>query len=183
MRTVVFFLEEPSAKEMLKAILPRLLPEAVEARYLVFRGKQDLEKNLARKLRGWQLPNSVFVVLRDQDAGDCRVVKADLMDICRLSGRNNILVRVACRELESFYLGDLAAVEKGLGVSGISKRQNSRKYRSPDALGNPSEELFKLTGHLYQKVAGSRAISPHLDLKKNRSHSFNVLISGILQLV
>ena len=183
MKTVVFFLEEPSAKEMLEGILPRLLPKGVYARYLVFRGKQDLEKNLLRKLRGWQLPNSSFIVLRDQDAGDCHIVKARLMNICQLTGRENVLVRIACRELESFYLGDLAAVEKGLGLSSLSAKQNSRKYRTPDILGNPSEELFKLTEYVYQKVAGSRAISPHLDLQGNRSHSFNVLLSGIRKLL
>ena len=46
MKTIVFFLEEPSAREMLEGVLPRILPEEVKVRYLVFQGKQDLEKNL-----------------------------------------------------------------------------------------------------------------------------------------
>jgi len=183
MKTIVFFLEEPSAREMLEGLLPRLLPQGFIRRYVVFRGKQDLEKQLEKRLRGWQLPDSVFVVMRDQDSGDCHDVKARLVELCRRTGRDEALVRVACRELESFYLGDLEAVEKGLELRGLAVRQDHRKFRAPDGLGNPSNELFKLTGNLYQKVSGSRAIAPHLRLNGNRSHSFNVLVSGIKKLV
>lgn len=133
MKTIVFFLEEPSAKEMLIGVLPRLLPENIQVRYIVFQGKQDLEKNLRRKLHGWRVPDSVFVVMRDQDSGDCRAIKAKLADLCREAGQDGVLVRVACRELESFYLGDLAAVEQGLGLKGLKMHQQGRKFREPDA--------------------------------------------------
>ena len=42
-----------------------------------------------------------------------------------------------------------------------------------------SEELDKLTGHRYQKIAGSRAIAPHLDLSNTRSTSFHHLVTAI----
>jgi hypothetical protein len=183
MKTIVFFLEEPSAQEMLEGVLSRILPPDVKPRYLIFQGKQDLEKNLVKKLRGWQLPESVFVVMRDQDSGDCVSIKQKLARLCQESGKKNVLVRVACHELESFYLGDLQAVEKGLGLRGISSHQDKSKFRKPDELGNPSEELEKLTKNNYQKVAGSRAIAPYLNLAGNRSESFNVLVSGIRRLV
>ncbi len=183
MKTIVFFLEEPSAREMLEGVLPRLLPDNIQIRYLVFKGKQDLEKNMTRKLRGWQLPDSVFVVMRDQDSGDCRAIKSKLADLCRLAGREGVLLRVACRELESFYLGDLAAVEQGLGLKGLKVQQERKKFREPDSLGSPSVELEKLTQKVYQKVAGSRAIAPFLSLEGNRSRSFNVLVSGIKKVV
>jgi hypothetical protein len=76
MKNMVFFLEEPSAREMLAGVLPRILPENIQIRFFVFQGKQDLEKNLKKKLRGWRLPDSVFVVMRDQDSGDCRTIKS-----------------------------------------------------------------------------------------------------------
>ncbi len=57
MKTIVFFLEEPSAREMLAGILPRILPNEMQIRYVVFQGKQDLEKNLKAKLRGRMLPD------------------------------------------------------------------------------------------------------------------------------
>lgn len=183
MKTIVFFLEEPSAKEMLQGVLPRILPDNVCVRYLVFQGKQDLEKNLVPRLRGWLFPESIFVVLRDQDSGDCVLVKEQLANLCQQAGKNNILIRIACHELESFYLGDLAAVERGLGVKKLSMKQRSAKYRNPDKLANPSEELRKITAEKYQKISGSRAIGTYLDIEHNYSNSFNVLISGIRKLV
>lgn len=183
MKTIVFFLEEPSAREMLKGVLPRILPEDILLRFIVFQGKQDLEKNLKKKLRGWLLPDSVFVVLRDQDSGDCKAIKTKLTNLCLEAGKEGVLVRVACRELETFYLGDLAAVEKGLGLNGLKVQQLNRKFRTPDALGNPAEELFRLTSNVYDKVSGSRSIAPYLDLEANLSNSFNVLLAGIRNLV
>ena len=183
MKTIVFFLEGPSEKELLLGLLPRILPADMDVCYLVFRGKQDLEKNLVRRLRGWKRPDSVFVVMRDQDAGDCRHIKAQLEDLCRSSGKSGWLVRIACREIESFFLGDLAAVEQGLGVDNLQKRQYSRKLRNPDALVSPARELMKLTGQRYDKLSGSRSIAPHLNVEQNKSHSFNVLVAGIRNLV
>ena len=181
MTTVVFFLEEPSAQELLEGLLPRVLPEVIP-RYLVFQGKQDLEKNLVRKLRGWMMPDSVFVVMRDQDSGDCKAIKQQLVERCRESGKARVLVRLACRELESFYLGDLGAVEKGLGLRGISGQQEKRTFRNPDTLGNPHDELCRITHGRYQKVSGSRAIAPYLRLSGNKSRSFNVLLKGLRSL-
>ena len=183
MKTIVFFLEEPSAREMLAGILPRILPDEMQIRYVVFQGKQDLEKNLKAKLRGWMQPDSIFIVMRDQDSGDCKAIKTKLVGLCREAGKDGVLVRVACRELESFYLGDLAAVEKGLGLRGLKKKQQGKKFRNPDALGNPADELFRLTCNTYDKVSGSRAIAPYLNLTSNCSNSFKVLLSGINSLI
>lgn len=179
MRTIVFFLEEPSAKEMLQGVIHRILPDEILIRYVVFQGKQDLEKNLKIKLRAWTLPNCSFVVMRDQASGDCKEIKEKLANICEKAGRKGVLIRIACHELESFYLGDLAAVEKGLDLKGIERKKKQRKFRDPDLLANPSEEMFKLTNNIYDKVSGSRAIAPHLALESNSSKSFNTLISGI----
>jgi hypothetical protein len=183
MKTLVFLLEEPSAEEMLKGLLPKILPETIISEFRIFEGKQDLEKRISRILRAWKKPNCVFLVMRDQDSGDCRKIKQKIINLCCEAGQASAVVRIACRELESFYLGDLAAVERGLGVAGLSKRQDKAKYRTPDRLENPSQELEKLTNGLYQKVAGSRSIGPCLDLGNNKSYSFNVLLSGIRKLV
>jgi hypothetical protein len=183
MKTIVFCLEEPSAREMLKGVLPGILPETVSPHYIVFQGKQDMEKQLKKRIRGWCKPNSKFVVMRDQDSADCHDVKAKLAGLCRDAGQPDALVRIACHELESFYLGDLTAVEKGLKVTNIARRQNSSKFRDPDHLVNPDMEMERITANKYQKVSGSRAIGRHLHLNNNRSKSFMALITGIKQLV
>ena len=43
MKNLVCFLEEQSTREMLKGVLPRLLPQGVDCTYIVFDGKQDME--------------------------------------------------------------------------------------------------------------------------------------------
>ncbi len=94
------------------------------------------------------------------------------------------MIRIACHELESFYLGDLQAVEQGLKINHLARQQQNKKYRSPDRLANATEELDKLSLNNYQKVQASRDIAPFLKFDgSNRSHSFNVLISGIKNLI
>ena len=185
MKHLVFLLEELSAEEMLKGVLPKLLPEGIIVKYIVFEGKQDLEKQLERKLKAWQQPNSIFLVMRDKDGGDCSVIKQHLLAKVTASGKQDVtLVRIACTELESFYLGDLNAVEQGLGIANLAKRQQEKKFRTSDLLSNAAQELQKLTQRNYQKVSGSRAIGPYLKTDgSNCSHSFNVLIDGIKKLV
>ena len=161
-------------------ILPCLVPEGTQIRVIAFDGKTDLENQLARKLRNWQDPSARFVVLRDQDSGNCLEVKERLKELCRSAGKPEALVRIACHELESWYLGDLEAVGMGLSIPGISRSGDKAKYREPDRLNNASQELKTLTRGAYQKISGSRRIAPHLDLAgRNRSTSFNVFCSGI----
>lgn len=181
-KTLVVFLEEPSAEWMVRAVLPRVLPSDCILKCFHFEGKQDLEKNIERKIRGWRTPNSYFLVMRDRDSEDCRVVKRRLAEKCRRAGRPDALVRIACGELESFYLGDLGAVSVALSCKVPSSQV--AKFRDPDALYNAAEELERLTGKQYQKISGSKAIAPHLKVDgSNRSRSFNVLLEGVRKLL
>lgn len=181
MRELVFLLEEASARAMLSSLLPRLLSEQVTFRLIPFEGKQDLAKQLARRIRGYLNPRARFIVLRDQDShADCVRLKAELKELCEQSGRgNHCLVRIACRELEAMYLADLRAVERGLGVTNLERHQLNRLFRDPDHLGSPSEELKRLTKKRYEKVFGSRSIGNYLDLTNERSSSFKNLLSAI----
>ena len=182
MTQLVIFLEEPSARAMLQGLLLRILPDTVGVQYVVFEGKSDLEKRLPRRLRAWRTPDTKLVVMRDQDSGDCMAIKNGLTQKCHDAGKPDVLVRIACRELESFYLGDLAAVADAIGPNAIRHKQQQRKFRTPDRLGSPALELKRLAPG-YQKIAGSRAIGPQLNVEANRSRSFQVLIQGIRTLV
>ena len=182
MREIVFFLEEQSAEAMLIGLLPRILPADVCYRCVVFEGKRDLESQLVRRIRGYRVPHARFVVLRDQDAEDCRVVKAHLARLCNEAGRAGSMIRVACRELESWYLGDLKAVEMGLHVAGLARLQDKRLYRDPDVVQSPARQLRRIAPS-YQKVGGSRAIGPYLDPENSRSKSFVTFVEGIRRIV
>ena len=179
MTHMVFFLEEPSAREMLSGLLPRILPDSVTFQYVVFEGKQDLEKQIGRKLRGWRPPLPRFIVLRDQDGGVCADIKSNLINTCTQAGHPDTLVRIACHELESWYLGDLCAVEIGLEISGLASKQKTRKYKTPDNLANAAQELSRLTEKKYQKISGSRAIGVWLNPERNMSTSFHAFIDGV----
>lgn len=128
---MAFFLEEPSAREMLKGLLPRILPAQVTVRYVVFEGKRDLDKNLVRRLQGWRTPNTAFVVLQDQDATDCVDLKQRLMRKCGDAGRPDAVVRIVCRELESWYFGDLRAVEQGLEIGNMQRHARKASIAIP----------------------------------------------------
>lgn len=184
MTTLVLCLEEESARHLLEGILPRILPAEVSIRFIVFEGKQDLKNQLGKRLRGWLAPDTKFLVMHDQDSSDCSILKDQLRAICVGAGKPTTMIRIACHELESFYLGDLEAVEQALGIPGLSKQQSNRKFRSPDSLNNAAQELKKITGNKYQKLNGSRLIGPLMALDgKNTSISFGHLASGIAKLL
>lgn len=165
-------------EEMLKAFLPKLLGEEIPRRYIVFEGKQDLEKRLIKILRGYKAPDARFIVLRDKDSGDCRKAKIKLKQLCAAAGKADAIVRIACHELESWYLGDLAAVERAFPHRKVARHQVKSKFKTPDRLANAGQELSRLIPE-YQNISGSRAIGPHLSVEGNRSQSFNVFVNSM----
>lgn len=181
MKELVFLLEEASAKAMLESLLPRFLHPDIRPRFIPFDGKQDLERQMLKRLRGYVNPQARFIILRGQDSTpDCVALKARLAERCRQAEKaEKTLVRIACKELESFYLADLQAVAQALNIDKIAQLQGLSKFKSPDRLGNPSKELEVLTLGAYQKVGGSREIGKYLDVTNERSPSFKNLVKGI----
>lgn len=180
MKPIVFFLEEASAKALLETIIPRVLQPTPYCHYVVFEGKQDLDKRLAKKMEGYLKP-ARFVVLRDQDSGDCFRIKESLRAKCVKGIHPEALIRIACHELESWYLADLNAVEKGLRLTKLSRLQEKNPYRNPDNIMSPSKYLARIAPS-YQKIGGSRSIGPHLDIENSRSKSFCQFVDGIRRL-
>lgn len=178
MKELVFLLEEPSAKIMIQGILAKISKPDTVVRYIVFEGKQDLEKSMIRKLRKYNNPDAIFIILRDQDSADCKTVKKSLQEKCIEADKPQSIVRIACHELESWYLADLKAVEKAFSKNSLSLRQNERKFRNPDKLGSPSKELKPLVPE-YQKINGSRMIAKFLDIENKRSRSFYHFVNSI----
>lgn len=178
---VVFLLEEPSAQDFLQGVLPGILPAIMERHFLVFEGKQDLEKQLVRRLKGWRRPNTRFIVIRDQDSGDCVAVKRRLQELCGSAGRPDAIVRIACREIEAFFVGDWQAVAQAFGKPGLRDNDRRAKFRDPDLLGSPSHELMRVIPG-YQKRSGARNIAPFLRPERNRSDSFHALVRALGQL-
>lgn len=180
MTTLVLLLEEPSAKALLESVVPRLVPSDVHVQYLSFQGKSDLENSLARKLMGWRTPETRFVVLRDQDAANCKVVKARLIaEVAKT--RRTALIRLACRTLEAWIAGDLDALATAYERPDVARQAVKEKFRDPDALGNPVDDIRLLIPE-YQKIDGARRVGPLLDPSRNRSRSFRVFCAGVREL-
>ncbi len=180
MTVLVCFLEEKSAETMLDVVLSKILPKDYYSKIITFEGKHDLEKQILKKIQYWNEPNTKFLIMRDKDSGDCIQIKQKLLAKITQANKQDVsIVRIACHELESFYLGDLEAVEKGLSLKNIGSQTN-KKYRNPDNLANPKQELKRITGQQYQPVSGSKAIAPFLKIDdSNTSCSFKMLLSGI----
>jgi len=178
---LVFLLEERSMAALLEGLLPRLVPDHVAFKLIPHDGKTDLEKSIPRKLRAWQDPTARFIVVRDQDSADCLQVKSRLLDLCTAGARPEALVRIACRELEAWYLADLAAVDRAFGTQ-VASLQNTKKYRVPDRLGSPSHLLADLVP-TFGKVGGARRLGPLLELDNPRSPSFAHFVRGVRRVV
>ncbi|MDO4770018.1 MAG: DUF4276 family protein [Brachymonas sp.] len=181
---IVFLLEEPSMKVLLEAWLPRLFPGWASGQHflcIAHEGKSDLDRSIARKLAAWQFPGDRFVIVRDTDGADCLTVKARLVQLCRQTQRPDTLVRLVCQELESWYLGDLAALEAAMQARKIDTPANRKKFAHPDSWQKPSEQVKRLAP-AFQKISGARAMAAHLEPDRNLSHSLRVFVGGLRRL-
>jgi len=180
MSRVVFLLEERSMKTLLDGLIPRLFPD-LPFLCVPHEGKRDLELSIPRKLRAWQEPGVRFVVIRDNDGGDCRRLKAALCRLCKDGGRKDTLVRIACQELKAWYLGEPEALADAYGEKSLRVLQRRARFREPDTIQRPSAELSQLIP-AFQKVSGARLLARHLTRERNRSPSFHALMRSLTTL-
>lgn len=148
-------------------------------------GKQDLANSIPKKIKAFEYaPKTKFIIVHDQDSHDCKILKSKLLEICQQAGKAEVLIRIICHELESWFLGDLAAVEKAYGFApqSLSKKQTQQKFRDPDQLNSAKQELKHLVKEYYTGTH-SKAIAPHLSLTVNQSRSFQVFLDGIKKLI
>lgn len=112
MDRIEFLVEELSMAELLKVVLPRILPAPWELdnNYYIHphEGKSDLKRSIPTKLRAYRKRpfSTCFVVIQDQDSNDCKQLKQELVDLCKANKSDNItyLVRIVCHELEAWYM-------------------------------------------------------------------------------
>lgn len=117
-----------------------------------------------------------FIVVQDQDSNDCRELKEKLLEFCKNSEKE-VLVRIACHELEAWYFGDMNALSVAYGVD-LSTAKRKKKYRIPDGIMNPKAELKRLLPE-HQQISGARKIAPVIGIEDNSSVSFQMFVNGI----
>lgn len=189
MTYLYIFTEEPSLKIVLETILPKILPQNVYFEIYSHQGKQDLERALTSTLPTIsKIPGAKILVTRDQDSSDCKELKQNLLQIIGLNCHCDFLIRIVCRELEAWYLGDMAAIEKAYPRFKAVQYTNKSEYRNVDKLQNPNRELLKIipeysNREYLPKLETAEYISPFLNFEKNKSESFNQTINAILKLI
>jgi hypothetical protein len=180
--------EERSMEQFLRGLLPRILPDGFILDQNCFirphNGKSELKKKLpptVRAYRNYHRPVRLLVI-QDQDSNDCKRLKQELLTLVRENNDDlRCVIRIACRELENWYLGDLEAIEAVYPRSKASSLSEKTRYREPDVL-NGSEEMRRLSP-LFAKTDCARRIAVLMHPDRNRSHSFNQLVSGVKKLL
>ena len=162
---------------LLDGLLPRLFPD-LPFQCVPHKGKRDLELSIPRKLRAWREPGVRFAVIRDNDGGDCEQLKAKLKQLCNQNGRADTLIRIACQELEAWYLGEPAALADAFDKPGLQNLGRQARFRDPDALRRPAAEIERLIPE-FKKRSGARRMARYLTRERNRSSSFRALMEGI----
>ncbi|MCX6584445.1 MAG: DUF4276 family protein [Candidatus Aminicenantes bacterium] len=182
-----FLLEEPSMENVLKKILPLILPQDYRYNSNYFlrphQGKSDLQKSIPNKMKRFSHFHEpvMLIILHDQDSNDCIRLKKELTELCKKHGQCPFFIRIVCRELESWFLGDMDAIEAAFPSFKAHKYKNKAKYRNPDLL-NASDEMSKLLPR-FQKLNASVNISRHLKLEQNTSTSFKNFVSGLKKIL
>lgn len=179
--------EEASMEIFLRGLLPKILPKdyAVDINCFIrpHEGKSHLQKSIPNKMKAYPrfgYPVKVLIV-HDQDANDCKTLKEDLLKLCDSGKKIFVVVRIACRELENWYLGDLNAIESVYPESKARGFAKKEKFRNVDYI-NGTHEIKQLTNN-FSKSHAAREIVKYMDINANKSVSFNQFISGLNKLI
>ena len=200
--------EDSSGRAALDVLLPKILPCGHSWRTVPYKGlghipkglhprqdpvKRQLLAQLPRLLRGygrslWK--DSALIVVVDLDSRDCVAFKRELLDVLdSCDPRPSALFRIAIEESEAWLLGDRSAV---LAAYPRARRAVLDSY-VPDSICGTWEVLADavhpggsraLTKAGWQAIGAAKhewakRISPHVDIARNRSVSFQTFRRGL----
>ena len=180
--------EEASMEYFLRGFLPRVLPEDYKLDVNCFirphEGKSDLKKSIPKKMRAY--PHFGYpvkdLIVHDQDSNDCMELKQSLMALTQTSIHNiPLLVRIACRELENWYLGDFISLENVYLEINAGLLSRKAKFRNPDNVFGAQE--ISLLSDSFSKTAAARAMGSIINVDSNASPSFRQFVNGLLNIV
>ncbi|MPZ82238.1 MAG: DUF4276 family protein [Actinophytocola sp.] len=196
-----FLVEEPSTERALRLLLPKIIP-GVPFEIRDFRGKGRLLSQLPNRLLGYRSwidsTSTCVVVVVDRDDDDCVELNARLRRIAEQAGMRTqpgpfgpvqVLIRIAIEELEAWFFGDVAAIQRAYPKVSVHLGKQAR-YRDPDAItGGTWEALervlqergYHATG--LRKLQAATDIAAYMDVEANRSGSFQAFREGLRRLV
>ncbi|KHD10349.1 hypothetical protein PN36_34595 [Candidatus Thiomargarita nelsonii] len=182
---IFFLVEDYSMRQFLEGILPRLGFHSFEIKH--HRGKEDLISNLDKIIPSLSKRAQQIIVIIDQDKQDCVALKNEIEEkMAHCSCKHKI--RIACYELEAWFLGDMAAIAKCSPRFKARSFQTKDKYRDIDNIEKPSSVIAKIVPDWKEKYASkpkfAQTIAQFVSLERqaNRSHSFHVLLETLFSL-
>ncbi len=189
--------EEPSAEEALRHLLPKIVNEKARWKIINMRNKSRLLKELPARLRAYRVrinkgEDLRIIVLVDRDDDDCEALKRRLESMAREAGlhtksapaddgRFHVVNRIVIEELESWFMGDPKALRTAFPRLPARFPGN---FNNPDN-GGTWERLHRflrrhgIYRNHYPKIDASRKIAPHLDPGRNQSRSFRQFCRGV----
>jgi Domain of unknown function (DUF4276) len=181
---VEILVEEKSMKIFLERLIPRINAAFVIGNNVFihsFQGYTDLTNNVKRKVSAYNsYAETIFlIVMHDQDEKDCRKLKSELVNLCQhLQKPSCYAVRIPCRELENWYLGDKQHLDKLINLAeGVEKLRKLPKKSIDSVQG------FKLiaasTSGPVSKVKLAEIMGKTILIQGNLSNSFSVFVKTI----
>lgn len=184
---IIFLVEDFSMRKFLEGILLRLGFESHLFEIKHHHGKEDLLNNLYKVTPSLSKRAKHIVVLIDKDRQNCIELKQTLREKMSWCFCDHTL-RIACYELESWFLGDLEAVAHCSSKFKLDSFKNKPKYQHTDEIPKPSKVLETMVPD-WESVYGSKpkfaeAISKYITLEPeyNHSQSFSIFLKTLLQL-
>jgi Domain of unknown function (DUF4276) len=181
--------EELSIKIVLDILLPSLLPNGTLFRVYSYNGKDDLQKAIQSVVPSLsRTPGAVVLIIRDQDQYDCIALKQELMRLTYSNCSTNFKIRIVCRELEAWYLGDMDAVELAYPRFKADQYKNKSDFRDVDSIVDPVEKLRRLIPDYSQqerlpKLEIAQQVAVHMQIDRNRSTSFQHFFRAVTELI
>jgi hypothetical protein len=173
---------------VLEKLLPLLLQGNTSFKIYPHQGKQDLEKAIRKTIPTIsKIPGSRIIITRDLDSSSCLKIKTDLDEIAKVNCYCPYKIRIVCRELESWFLGDLDAVENAFQRFKSLNYKGKAELRNVDAIIQPSEYLLRIlpeySGVKYlPKLEVAEKVSRKMEIDRNRSTSFHHFIQSVREL-
>jgi hypothetical protein len=130
--------------QLSEAIVLRLISEIPTPHQITFKLGNRGNGYLRSKMSSWyQMAQlQVMVILTDLDRANCLVEFRDQWLV--VAPPQNLILRIAVREVESWVLADHVALRALIGAKGVLPA-------APDDLADPKQSLLRLAGPLPDK--------------------------------
>ena len=202
-----FLIEDVSGKTMLEILLPKVLPENVSYRVHYYKGVGRIPEKMrsAKEIKGRQLLDNLPRLLNgfgrtyqawgESYKGHVIVISLNeflaqlnhLLDWCKMAPETSICL--AIEEGEAWFLGDAKAL---FSAYPHAKKQVLATYKQ-DSICGTWEKLAEVVGFEYKnksyqevglkKREWAEKITPYMEIKNNKSLSFQHLITEIKSII